>query len=89
MRPEPNPAVRAWLNERAAETLSLSSATLAELLFSIGSLPAGKRKNMLDRALNERLELFKAKARCCRSMRMLRATTQTWLWRQSAAGEAS
>jgi predicted nucleic acid-binding protein len=29
------------------------------LLFGIRALPAGKRKNMLDRALNELLELFK------------------------------
>ena len=58
MRPEPDPVVRAWLNEQAAETLYLSSVTLAELLFGIRALPAGKRKNMLDRALTELLELF-------------------------------
>ena len=33
MKPEPNPVVRAWLNDQAAETLYLSSVTLAELLF--------------------------------------------------------
>ena len=38
---------------------ALSSVTLAELLFGIRALPAGKRKNMLDRALTELLELFK------------------------------
>jgi predicted nucleic acid-binding protein len=59
MRPEPNATVIAWLNEQAAETLYLSSVTLAELLFGIRALPAGKRKNMLDRALTELLELFK------------------------------
>lgn len=58
MKPEPNAAVRAWLNEQAAETLYLSSVTLAELLFGIRALPAGKRKNLLDRALNELLALF-------------------------------
>ena len=58
MRPEPDPVVRAWLNEQAAETLYLSGVTLAELLFGIRALPAGKRKNMLDRALTELLELF-------------------------------
>ena len=47
MKPQPNPAVRAWLNEQAAETLFLSSLTLAELWFGIGALPAGKRRNML------------------------------------------
>ena len=59
MKPEPDAAVRAWLNDQAAETLYLSSVTLAELLFGIRALPADKRKNMLDRALNELLELFK------------------------------
>lgn len=59
MKPGPDPAVRAWLNDQAAETLYLSSVTLAELLFGIRALPAGKRKNMLDRALTELLELFK------------------------------
>jgi len=59
MRPTPDASVRAWLNEQAAETLYLSSVTLAELLFGIRMIPAGKRKNMLDRTLTELLELFK------------------------------
>jgi len=59
MKPEPDAAVRSWLNEQVAETLYLSSVTLAELPFGIRALPAGKRKNMLDRALAELLELFK------------------------------
>lgn len=58
MKPEPDAAVRAWLNDQAAETLYLSSVTLAELLFGIRALPAGKRKRMLDHALNALLELF-------------------------------
>ena len=52
MKPEPHPAVRAWLNEQVAETLYLSSVTLAELLFGIGALPGGKRKDMLTQALD-------------------------------------
>jgi predicted nucleic acid-binding protein len=59
MKSEPHSDVRAWLNDQAAETLYLSSVTLAELLFGIRSLPAGKRKNMLDCALTELLDLFK------------------------------
>jgi predicted nucleic acid-binding protein len=58
MKPEPNAAVRAWLNNQAAETMYLSSVTLAELLFGIRALPAGKRKNLLDLAVTELLELF-------------------------------
>jgi predicted nucleic acid-binding protein len=59
MKPEPHPAVRAWLNNQAAETLYLSSVTLAELLFGIGSLPAGKRKDMLAQALDGLMGLFR------------------------------
>lgn len=58
MKPEPDAAVRAWLNEQAAETLYLSSVTLAELLFGIGALSNGKRKDPLHRALTELLGLF-------------------------------
>jgi len=59
MKPEPHPAVRAWLNDQAAETLYLSSVTLAELLFGIAALPAGQRKDMLAEALDGLLELFR------------------------------
>ena len=59
MKPEPHPAVRAWLNDQAAETLYLSSVTLAELLFGIAALPAGQRKDMLAQALDGLLELFR------------------------------
>lgn len=58
MKPEPNAAVRAWLNDQAAETMYLSSVTLAELLFGIRALPPGKRKNLLDLAVTELVELF-------------------------------
>ena len=46
MKPEPHPTVWAWLNGQAAETLYLSSVTLAEILFGIAALPAGKRKDL-------------------------------------------
>lgn len=59
MKAEPDPAVRAWLNEQAAETLYLSSVTLAELLFGIAALPAGKRKDMLAQALDGLMGLFR------------------------------
>jgi predicted nucleic acid-binding protein len=59
MKPEPHPAVRSWLNDQAAETLYLSSVTLAELLFGIAALPAGQRKEMLAQALDGLLELFR------------------------------
>ena len=59
MKPEPNPVVRAWLNDQAAETLYLSSVTVAELLFGIAALPLGKRKDMLALTLEGLMGLFK------------------------------
>lgn len=58
MKPEPDPAVREWLDDQAAETLYLSSVTIAELLFGIGALPMGKRKAKLAAALDGVLEIF-------------------------------
>ena len=58
MKPEPNETVRAWLDEQAAETLYLSSVTVAELMFGIGALPDGKRKGKLTEALEGVMELF-------------------------------
>ncbi|WP_050503281.1 type II toxin-antitoxin system VapC family toxin [Xanthomonas citri] len=51
--------MRTWLNDQAAETLYLSSVTLAELLFGIAALPAGKRKDMLEQALDGLMGLFR------------------------------
>jgi len=47
--------------DQAVETLYLSSVTLAELLFGIGTLPTGKRKDMLAQALDGLMGLFKAR----------------------------
>jgi hypothetical protein len=58
MKPEPHPSVRDWLDAQAAETLFLSSVTIAELMFGIGALPKGKRKDNLTAALDGVLELF-------------------------------
>ena len=58
MKAEPNPAVQAWLDERAAETIYLSSITLAELLFGIGILPSGRRKDIMIQTLDGLLDLF-------------------------------
>lgn len=55
MKPAPDEAVRAWLDEQAAETLFLSSVTIAELMFGIGALPDGKRKDKLTDGV---MELF-------------------------------
>jgi predicted nucleic acid-binding protein len=58
MKPDPQPAVRAWLNDQAAETLFLSTVTVAELSFGIAALPAGKRRDRLAQALEGLMDLF-------------------------------
>lgn len=58
MKPKPAPAVQDWLDEQAAETLYRSSVTVAELLFGIGMLPEGRRKQELATTLDGALDLF-------------------------------
>jgi predicted nucleic acid-binding protein len=61
MKPAAHPSVTAWLNNQMAETLFLSSVTLAELLYGIGCLPAGRRKDTLSETLNGLLRLFEGR----------------------------
>lgn len=65
VKPAPPSAVHFWLNEQVAETLYMSSVTLAELLFDIGALPDGRHKKALTETLDGVLELFGVA--CCRS----------------------
>ncbi len=58
MKPEPAAAVQAWLDAQVAETLYLSSVTVAELMFGIGAMPEGRRKEKLTAVLGGVLELF-------------------------------
>ena len=58
IKPQPDPNVSAWLDAQAAETLYLSTVTLAEMQFGISALPFGKRKAMLMEALDGVVELF-------------------------------
>jgi len=50
-----DPAVLAWLDEQAIETLYLSTITIAEIHFGIALLPAGKRRTSLARNFEERV----------------------------------
>lgn len=59
MKPAASPVVQAWLNHQAITTMYLSSVTLAELLFGVGVLPAGKRQDNLAQALDGLTGLFK------------------------------
>lgn len=58
MKPEPDARVRDWLDSQAAETLFLTSITVAELKFGAGALQDGKRKERLIRAIDGLLDLF-------------------------------
>lgn len=55
MKANANPAVQSWLDSQVAETLYLTATSLSELLVGIEFLPAGKRREGLDAALNELL----------------------------------
>lgn len=59
MKPEPSPAVSAWLDQQAAETLYLSSVTVAELLFGVAAMPQGKRQAALAEMIDGLLTLFR------------------------------
>ncbi len=58
MTSTPHPRVREWLDSQAADTLLLSSVTVADLLFGVGALPDGRRKDTLTAALDDVLALF-------------------------------
>jgi predicted nucleic acid-binding protein len=58
MRSAPEPKVVAWLDAQSAETLYLSTVSLAELLFGIAALPEGRRKIALGQALVEKAALL-------------------------------
>lgn len=55
MRPKPDLKVLGWLDAQAAESLYLSTVSLAELLLGIESLPASKRRKALAAALDKQL----------------------------------
>jgi predicted nucleic acid-binding protein len=72
IKPHPHPAVLAWLDAQVAETVFVSSITVAELLFGIGALPRGRRQDLLAaqidgvlQALGNRILPFDAPAARC------------------------
>jgi hypothetical protein len=58
IKPEPDAKVLSWFDAQAVETLYLTSITLAELLFGVSALPAGKRKHRLTVFLGELTSLY-------------------------------
>lgn len=59
MKPDMHPGVRTWLNAQVADTLYLTSITVAEMGFGIASLPAGRRQDLLARRVEGILRMFK------------------------------
>lgn len=51
MRPAPAPAVEAWMAAQPVSGVFISSVTEAELLFGLALLPPGKRRTMLQEAI--------------------------------------
>ena len=58
MKAQPNQTVLEWLDKQVAETLYISSVTLAELRFGVGAMAAGRRKKELSQILSGVLGLF-------------------------------
>jgi toxin FitB len=61
LKKKPDPAVLAWLDRQAPETLYLTTITLAELQAGIEILPVGKRRTALQEATTEAVAQFKAR----------------------------
>ena len=80
LKPQPHPAVRTWLDNQPAETLYLTTVTLAELWFGIGVMPAGRRRAALTKAVeglsplfDGRILVFDTNAARCYADRAVRA----------------
>jgi len=58
MRPAPDPRVIGWLNQADAGQLHVSTISIAEILYGLDLLPAGRRRLGLE----ERVEAFLVQA---------------------------
>lgn len=52
-KPVPDPHVLAWVDAQVIDTLYLAAITVAELRFGIAAMPVGKRRETLDRRLEQ------------------------------------
>lgn len=55
LRKSPHPTVVEWIDAQAVQTLYLSAITIAELRFGAASMPAGKRRDSIQRSLEQQL----------------------------------
>ena len=53
MKASPDEHVMAWLDQQDAMTLFTTSITIAEIIYSLDVLPAGKRRDYLETAINQ------------------------------------
>ena len=56
MRPEPTPAVAAWIAERNAGAMFVTAISEAELRYGVAIVPAGRRRNELQDAMTRWLD---------------------------------
>ncbi|MDR1968558.1 MAG: type II toxin-antitoxin system VapC family toxin [Burkholderiaceae bacterium] len=55
LKPRPNPALLAWMNAQALETLHICTISLAEMRFGMAIMPDGKRKKNMKQWLEEHM----------------------------------
>jgi toxin FitB len=55
LRPSPNANVLAWLDQQDANTLYLTTITVAELRYGVAALPDSRRRKHLEGALEDRI----------------------------------
>ena len=58
MRADGNPVITAWLDRQIAETLYLTTVSLAELLLGIELMPLGMRRSRLEARIGEIIDAF-------------------------------
>jgi predicted nucleic acid-binding protein len=58
MRPEPAPAVLAWLRQQTGGSLYTTAVTVAEIRYGIARLPEGRRREALHQAASEIFAAF-------------------------------
>ena len=61
MKPAPDPLVLGWINRQAEDALFVTTVTIAEISAGIHKLDTGKRRDALDRRLQDMAQLFKGR----------------------------
>lgn len=60
MKPLPSTKVKAWMDKQESDDLFITTITIAEISYGLGSLPGGKRRDSLESAFKVTLiEAFK------------------------------